>query len=301
MNKKAMYAFFLVMSLVFVGGCGGGGGSGASIGTGTVSLDIADAKPFLDGAQQPDEVWIVFDAVRVHTSGGGWVSLKMPETPFEINLLAFYDGRTTEFATPTRIPAGQITQIRFEISRAYMVFYGPPEITEKIDLDVPSGTLRTDKQIDWTLTNGGAMSLTVHFDLSQSIVLAGATYKLKPVLHLFNNEPQEAARICGKIVPSSFGGVYDPPRIDISAIFIGSDGSEAPYTDVTVLKESDTDPTEFCIYWLVPLETDETYSILFDNDNDGEADHEELVEELESGVTDYYLNNGDAISIPSDF
>jgi hypothetical protein len=88
MNRKLIYTLFLVISLVSLGGCGGGGGSGSGTGTGTVSLDIADAKPFIDGAEQPDELWIVFDSVLVHTSGGGWVSLVMPETPFEINLLA---------------------------------------------------------------------------------------------------------------------------------------------------------------------------------------------------------------------
>ena len=90
MNRKAIYALFLALSLALLGGCGGGGGSGsATTGTGTVSLDIADAKPFIEGAQQPDELWIEFDAVSVHTSGGGWVSLDLPRTPFEINLLAF--------------------------------------------------------------------------------------------------------------------------------------------------------------------------------------------------------------------
>ena len=151
MNRKIIYALFFVMSLVFLEGCGGGGGSGSDTGTGTVSLDIADAKPFIDGAEQPDELWIVFESVSVHTSGGGWVSLDLPKTPFEINLLAFCDGLTTEFATPTRIPAGHITQIRFEISDAWMVFYGEPpakDVVTKISLDVPSGTLRTDKQID---------------------------------------------------------------------------------------------------------------------------------------------------------
>jgi len=180
MNRKIIYALFFVMSLVFLEGCGGGGGSGSDTGTGTVSLDIADAKPFIDGAEQPDELWVSFEAVRVHTSGGGWVSLDLPKTPFEINLLAFCDGLTTEFATPTRIPAGHITQIRFEISDAWMVFYGEPpakDMVTKIGLDVPSGTLRTDKQIDWTLSNGGSMSLTVHFDLSQSIVQADVRWK----------------------------------------------------------------------------------------------------------------------------
>jgi hypothetical protein len=272
LNRKVIYALFFVMSLVFVGGCGGGGGSGSATtatGTGTVSLDIADAKPFIEG-EQPDELWVAFDAVLVHTSGGGWVSLVMPETPFEINLLAFSDGLKTKLATPTLVPSGHVTQIRFEIKRAYMLFYRDPPVRDElkeIGLDVPSGTLRTDKQIDWTLTEGGAMSLTVHFDLSQSIVQTGPEeYKLKPVLHLFNNEPDEAATICGSITADSFTGDAEPQSVYVSVEWKESELSDAYiYTEVTVEK-SNIDPTDFCIYWLVPLyASGESYTVRINN------------------------------------
>jgi hypothetical protein len=215
----------------------------------------------------------------------------MPETPFEINLLAFYDGRTTEFATPTPIPAGHVTQIRFEIRRAYMVIYGTPDEVVEIDLDVPSGTLRTDQQIDWTLEGGGEMSLTVHFDLSQSIVQAGAGYKLKPVLHLFNNDPQEAATIHGSIDASTFG---DPPEeIIISVIRDWIDGGQSyneTYTVVTVSRGSESDPTEFSIYWLVPLETNETYTVQVSRG--GVVGYEEVVAYPDLAGATFDLNGG---------
>ena len=307
MNRKVIYALLFAMSLVVLIGCGGGGGSGsATTGTGTVSLDIADAKPFIEGAEQPDELWIVFESVSVHTSGGGWVSLDLPKTPFEINLLAFCDGLTTEFATPTRIPAGHITQIRFEISDAWMVFYGEPpdkDKVTKIGLDVPSGKLRTDKQIDWTLPNGGSMSLTVHFDLSQSIVQAAGEYKLKPVLHLFNNDPVEAATVCGAITQESF--VPDPDVVPDGFknvdVFVDFEWFESgvtksqPYTHVTLSRDPDTD-TDFCIYWLVPLQSGESYSILIDN---GFESYSEVVQypDLASGVTPFELNSGVTIEL----
>jgi Domain of unknown function (DUF4382) len=283
MNMRLTYALLLVLSLTLLGGCGGGGGSGA--GTGTVSMDVADAKPFIGGAQ-PDELWVIFDDVQVHTSGGGWVSLGLPETPFEINLLAFSDGLKTELAVPTQVPAGHVTQIRFEISRAYMVF---PNAVEEIDLDVPSGTLKTDKQIDWTLENGGAMSLTVHFDLSQSVVQSGLGYKLKPVLHLFNNSPEEAATICGSITADSFG---DPPEVVVSVTRNEVEVSE-PYTVVTVEKDLEAATTGFCIYWLVPLDEGGAYHIQIDN---GAGVYEEDVTPLEPGEA-FDLNTGAPISI----
>ena len=291
MNTRVIYALFCAMSLVFLGGCGSGGSSG----TGTVSMDIADARPFIDG-EQPDEIRIVFDSVFVHTSGGGWVPLDLPVTPLEINLLAFSDGLKTELATPTRIPAGHVTQIRFEIRRAYMVFYGAspdPDAVVEIDLDVPSGTLRTDKQIDWTLPDGGAMSLTVHFDLSQSIVLSGQEYKLKPVLHLFNNDPGEAATICGSINAASFVGAGDPQYVVVSVLRNGVE----PYTLVTVPKDLVADPTEFCIYWLVPLDAGESYTIRIVNDLDAMYEEDVAYPELETGES-FDLNGGAAISIP---
>jgi hypothetical protein len=295
-NKKGICALSLAMSLLLLAGCGGGG-SGSSAGTGTVSLDIADAKPFIDATEQPAELWISFDAVLVHTSGGGWVSLDLPKTPFEINLLAFYAGRTTEFATPTRIPAGHITQIRFEIRRAYMVFADRTE--EEIDLDVPSGTLRTDQQINWTLSNGGALSLTVHFDLSQSIVRSGPDtnpkYHLKPVVRLFNNEPVETATICGSVSKDSFAD--DAPvdvYVDLESMKSGVTETQ-PYTHVTVLKESEIDPTDFCIYWLVPLDTGESYNITIDNS--GDESYYEVVPDLGSGQT-VDLNKGGTITVP---
>ncbi len=295
MEKRILYALLLVISLSFLGGCGGGG---SGPGTGTVSMDIADAKLSMDGTQ-PNELWVVFDDVQVHTSGGGWVSLALPETPFEINLLAFSDGLKTELATPTQVPAGHITQIRFEIGRAYMVFYGnPPDPDEvrEIDLDVPSGTLKTDKQIDWDLEEGGAMSLTVHFDLSQSIVQSGKGYKLKPVLHLFNNQPEDAATICGSIDAGSFIG--DTPEIDVRVTWNGIDGDE-PYTAITVEKDPNAPATGFCIYWLVPLEEGEAYTIQMYNSGDPVSFYEEVVDypNLAPGET-FELNRGGAISLP---
>lgn len=291
MNTRSIYALFLGMSLVFLGGCGSSGGPG----TGTVSMNIADAKPFIDGGQ-PDEIRIIFENVYVHTSGGGWVPLDLPETPLEINLLAFSDGLKTELATPTLIPAGHITQIRFEVSRAYMVFYGSTSATNdvvEIDLDVPSGTLKTDKQIDWTLPDGGAISLTVHFDLSQSIVLSGLGYKLKPVLHLFNNDPDEAATICGSIDAASFVGDGDPPNVVVNVLWNGVE----PYTRVTVPKVSDVDPTGFCIYWLVPLDVDESYTIQIVNSGDAMYSEDVSYPELQPGGS-LDLYGGISISIP---
>ena len=113
MKKGPICVLVLAIAVILLFGCGGDGGSGSGAGTGTVALDIADARPFIAGAE-PDELWLVFEEVLVHKSGGGWVPLDLFETPFEINLLAFSDGLKTEFVTPTVVSAGHITQISAE-------------------------------------------------------------------------------------------------------------------------------------------------------------------------------------------
>lgn len=301
MKKGPICILVLAVAVMLLFGCGGDGGSGSggggsSPGTGTVSLDIADAKPFIAG-EQPDELWLVFQEVRIHKSGGGWVSMDLPYTPLEINLLAFSDGQTTQLVTPTLVTTGHITQIRLVISRAYMVFYGNPQEIVEIDLDVPSGFLRTDKQCDWWMEDGWALDYTVHFDLSKSIVeTGGGEYKLKPVIHLFDNNPQEAARIYGNIDSGSFVG-GPPEDVVITVIWNGSESET--YTKITVARGSKTEATRFCVFWLVPLALNESYTVQIDNGVDSyEETVEHTVEYPELGPGDSFdLNNGDNIEI----
>jgi hypothetical protein len=129
-------------------------------------------------------------------------------------------------------------------------------------------------------------------------VLAGGIYKLKPVLHLFNNDPIEAATVCGSVTPDSFVGV-DPQKADVTVTWFESEADVVgqPFTYVTIPKQSDTVPTDFCVYWLVPLDAGESYNIAIDN---GVHVYEEIVAnpDLESGVT-LQLNKGVTIIIPT--
>lgn len=259
MKKGVCYAIFWATVLMLLFGCGGSGGSGG--GSGTLSMNITDAKPVIPG--DPVELWITFEDVLVHKPGGGWISLPLPETPLTINLLAFQDGDTTELVTPVEIDSGKYTQVRFVLSSAQIVTSAAAqEILDTMDLDVPSGTLRTDKNFTFQVDDGAAVDLTVDFDLSQSIVATGSSeFKLKPVLHL--NETQVAATICGSINAGSFG------VSEKAIITVIEDSNGETYTEVTVTRDSDTDPTEFCIFWLVP---EQDYTIEIDTDEDGSAE-----------------------------
>ena len=80
--------------------------------------------------------------------------------------------------------------------------------TEDKTVEIPSENLKTDKNFTIDVGDDSAMDIVIHFDLSMSVVVSGPasnpTYKLKPVLHLFE-DPLQAATIQGSIKNSSFG------------------------------------------------------------------------------------------------
>ncbi len=121
-------------------------------------------------------------------------------------------------------------------------------------LEIPSENLKTEKNFEFNVQGGGAVDLTVDFDLSQSIVLTGVgTYQLKPVLHV--NMTSEAATIQGTI---NFGSSTQATIIvtwDKNGDEIFQPASDPnPDEEYTRLVVQSTDPAPFNIFWLVPNE-----------------------------------------------
>ena len=126
-------------------------------------------------------------------------------------------------------------------------------------------TLKTDVPVDHEVIDAGTIHFISHFDLSRSIVATGSgKYKIKPIIHLFD-EVQEGATICGSIDATTFVG--DPPEDVVVSVIRDSNGET--YTQARVTRESTTDPTDFCIFWIVP---DESYLVEVDGDGDGVTD-----------------------------
>ncbi len=242
----------LIMAIVtafFLAGCGSGGdGGGSSASTGTVSMAITDAKPALPAGVE--KVIVTIDEVSIHRSEGGWTSLTLAQNPFTIDLLQFSGGGTTQLVPQTTLLAGHITQVRLSVKEATIIIDGVSHAME-----VPSDSLKTDKNFDFDITGGGAVNLTVDFDLSQSIVVTGSgTYKLKPVLHLVKTE--EAATIRGGIASSTFGNT-NADNFATVVVTLDKDNSGSittgveEYTRVIVEKPVSGNAT-FDIFWLVP-------------------------------------------------
>lgn len=278
MKTKLVGLLAVCFASLLIGGCGGDDGD-----SGTLTISVADAKPSLPVGVK--NVYVTFDDVSVHKAGGGWESL--PSEVSEIDLYRFYNGDSTHLVPPVEIDSGKYTQIRLVLAETgeepgnYKNYIVTTE-DEEIPLTVPSGFLRTDKNFDFELEGGWAVDLTVHFDLSQSIVAqGGGEYHLKPVLHL--QQTQAAAKIQGSIAAASFGESME------AVVTVESDGME--YTRVVVEKPESTDPEPFAIFWLVPNQSYDVEVAV-----EGFSPYEKEVGNLGPGET-YTLNDGAPITL----
>lgn len=244
----------MLICAAFLSACGGGGGtasSGSSGSSGTLAIAITDAKPALPAGITA--VNVIINEVSVHKSGGDWVSLPLAESPFKINLLQFSDGTTTKLVPKTTLTSGTYSQLRLGVQSAEIVTN-----TGSYQMEIPSGNLKTDMNFQFEVKGGGAVALTVDFDLSRSIVVTGSNkYLLKPVLHLVSTS--EAAKISGSIAAATFNSESQAKIIvtrdkDNSGTISAGDED---YTSIVVNKDT-TDPTPFSIFWLVP---DESYIV----------------------------------------
>jgi hypothetical protein len=255
MKHRVNLIIHLISSIILLFGCGGGGGSGGSAGvsTGTVSINITDAKPMLPAGTE--NVWIKFSEVLVHKSGGSWTSLPLAQAPYTIDLLQFHSGNKTQLVPPTSLETGTYTQIRIFVNSATIRIDDGVSVTDH-PATIPSGKLKTDKNFSFVVQGGGAVDITIDFDLSKSIVVTGPavvpSFKLKPVLHI--NETKEAATIHGQIANATF--VSNNSNKAIVTVIWDKDlsGNLSPsdevYTSLEVAKGS---PANFSIFWLVPL------------------------------------------------
>jgi hypothetical protein len=245
-------AVALCLLALSLGSCGGGGGdgSGASDNSGKLSMRVGDAKPMLPPGTE--KILVAFDKVSVHRdegtgAEGEWISLPLPHKPYTIDLLQFTDGHTTSLVPPAKVDPGKYTQVRIAVTGATIMISGVAYAIE-----IPSGNLKTDQEFEFAVTGGGSVSLTVDFDLSQSIVVTGSgQFKLKPVLHL--NRTQEAVTIQGKISTASLGA-FPEATVIVTQDRDNSSGlspGDEEYTRI-IVPAGASDPTGFGIFWLVP-------------------------------------------------
>lgn len=273
---------FIFLSL-FIVACDGGSGSSGSTSSGVVTMSVTDAKPLLP--ENVTNLFVEFSGVWVHKPGGGWIELDLIEDHYRIDLLQFQEGHTTELVPPAKLQSGKYTQVRIGVSKAWMVFDNG-DTTEERTLEIPSENLKTDKNFTMDLDEAAAIDLIIHFDLSMSVVVSGTdeepTYKLKPVLHLFE-DPLQAAIFEGELDNSSFGDSKE------ATVVVKTDGEI--YTQVEISQSSTDDPTIYSIFWIVP---GQNYSVNIDIDQDGDDD---CVKTIGSGGKIESPGPGEAVDI----
>jgi len=290
---RLLIYLLIASSFLMITACGGGGGG--SIEYGEVAMHITDAKPLLpEGADQATNLWITIAGVSVQKSGGGWISLPLEEgPPHTIDLLQLINGNTTEIVPPVLLEYGKYTQIRLIVDSATIRFDNEP--TTDSPVVIPPEHLKTDKNFLFDVDEPKAVDIVIDFDLSQSLVVADpfgtSSYKINPVIHIVR--ATEAATIKGGISQGSFI-VGQNAEVTLFIPNSGIQGGYEKYTKIEV-SESDTDPTEFSIYWLV---SDEDYrvEIKFDPDFVNGVDFSEDVSATDVKPGEVWnLNGGNSI------
>ncbi len=107
------------------------------------------------------------------TNESGWISLKV--TSASIDFVAL--GNLTKVLALDEVAAGKYTQIRIVVTRVAGVTAGGVPV----NMTIPDqGILKT--ATPFTLPAGGSATITLEFDLADSIHLVGGDWFFKPVL-----------------------------------------------------------------------------------------------------------------------
>ena len=265
LNLLCVLSIIVILSSTL--SCSDGGGSDSSVNSGIVTMSVTDAKPML-----PDNVtnlWVRFEEIWVHKSGGGWILLPLAESPYEIDLLQFIEGNTTELVPPARLVDGKYTQVRIVVSSARIRIDAGTEVHD-YDVVIPSGNLKTDKNFIFDVQSPAAVDIVVDFDLSMSLKEDNSTnprtYQCKPVLHLVDT--LEAATIYGEISDDSF--LNNDTTTAYVTVFVGDPGNDEVYTKIEVNQETPGVNEKFDIFWLVP---GVKYCVAIDFDQSAQGAH----------------------------
>jgi hypothetical protein len=188
---------------IVLAGCGGGDGSDE---TGTLSLSITDQP--LDDARS---VVVQFSAIAFKHEGSAPEFIEdLEPSPRQINLLDYQQGRAAILLQDVTLRAGHYEWLRLIVDVEPNVRDSYIELNSgaECELWVPSGAETGLKLIrGFDLPADGSAALTVHFDLSKSIIAPPGQsgsgldctqqYLLKPTLRLVKNA--DVGAIAGQV------------------------------------------------------------------------------------------------------
>ena len=269
MRKVGSYFLLTALTLVFFLGCRVSFFVAVNGGASTLFVRITDARPALPVGTEA--VFITFEEFFVHRDGGDWISLELVNAPYAIDLLELDSGKTSQLVKPAKLEAGGYDRILALVSSVAVlnggVFYS---------VALPPGSLSIEREFRFKLEKGKTLDLTIDFDLSQSLSIAGEppsqSYKLEPVLHI--NPTKEAASIRGEIAAETYEEHQSVEAI--LTVFLDKDHSgdlseaDEEYTRMAI----DMDSPEFGVFWLVP---EQGYIVQIEMDGREPAEFEQYV------------------------
>jgi hypothetical protein len=239
--RNALYLCLLALLLPLLSACGGGASSSESGSSGTLSMQVTDARPSLPAGTE--KVFVTFEEVSVQRADGGWILLPLVQTPYTIDLLRFADGTANPLIRPAQLEPGHYTQVRLRLVGAAIRIDGLDFPMEILPQD-----LQAEKNFEFEVTMNGTLDFTIDFDLTRSVTLgSNGAVLFKPIFHLVKT--LEAVTVQGSLLASTFGS--PPGEIEVTVFTQG--GAEA-YISLHLEKAS-SDPTPFSIRWLPPRQT----------------------------------------------
>jgi hypothetical protein len=172
--------------LVGLAGCGIGGGND----TGRLSLSLTDKK-----TNEYDHVFVTIKQIDVHAENdmeGSWTTIAQPNRT--IDLLTLANGVRQQLAL-VDLNSGYYTQMRLiigdqaEDSTFDYANYVVDKEGVSHEMKIPSGMQTGVKLVQgFTINENGTTELTLDFDASRSVVVAGKSgkYLLKPTIHVLD-------------------------------------------------------------------------------------------------------------------
>ncbi len=190
--------FLIIGVSVWLAACGGG-----SPGSGSLNLNITDAP--VDSASK---VVVSFDGVSIKPQNGSAFDIDFVDADGNpvvksIDLLTQQGPNSEPLLVNQTLTAGHYNWLRLKVIASEFSTESYIELDDGSvhPLYVPSGDetgLKLNQGFD--ITNGGAATFTIDFDLRKSVLMPGGSsiaYKLKPTLRIVNND--DVGHISGSI------------------------------------------------------------------------------------------------------
>lgn len=208
LSKQLILILIPLLAPLGLDGCGGslGGNPEVQVSTGegaSVQFSLTDAA--VDDAQN---VWVQISGLEVQHEEKGWIEVPLLIDQ-EVDLLALRDGKSSELASRSDLPAGVYKQTRLllaaETSARLVDAEGVSHVLEQPGSGEPGIKIMSP----FTVTKGEPLAFTIDFDLRKSIKKSGGKqnpkYTLSPVLRMLKNA--ETGTIKGKVAASEVGSV----------------------------------------------------------------------------------------------